>query len=90
MIQESNLLDIVKTNVLIYYYLTRNKKNKRFSLIINEIYDIFIKSFEVLLLIKRDNRISVNDLYLCGFEIKYKRCCESYTFKDFKLITLRF
>ena len=28
---------------------------------------------------KRDNRISVNKPCSCGFAIKYKRCCESYT-----------
>ena len=30
---------------------------------------------------KRDNRISVNKSCLCGFAIKYKRCCEFYTSK---------
>ena len=44
----------------------------------NQIYDIFIKSFEVLSSIKRDNRISINDLYLYDFEIKYKKCYKSY------------
>ena len=37
MIKKFNLIDIIKTNASIYYYLTRNKKNKLFSLIINEI-----------------------------------------------------
>ena len=48
----------------------------------NKIYDIFIKSFEFLLLIKRDNRILVNDLCLYNFRIKYKKCYEFYTFKN--------
>ena len=81
-IQKFNLLDIVKINVLIYYYLIRNKENKLFSLIMNKIYDTFIEFFKVLLPIKRDNRISINDLYLCDFKIKYKRCCKSYISKN--------
>ena len=48
MIQKSNFLNIVEIDVLTYYYLTRNKENKLFSLTINKIYDIFIKSFETL------------------------------------------
>ena len=48
MIKKFNLIDIIEINVSIYYYLTRNKKNKLFSLIINEIYDVFNKSFEVI------------------------------------------
>ena len=48
MIKKLNLIDIVKINVSIYYYLTRNKKNKLFSLIINKIYDIFNESFEII------------------------------------------
>ena len=43
MIKKFNFIDIIKINVLIYYYLTRNKKKKLFSLIINEIYDISYK-----------------------------------------------
>ena len=30
---------------------------------------------------KRDNRISINKSYLCGFAIKYKRCYRFYTLK---------
>ena len=45
----------------------------------NQIYDTFIKSFEVLSPIKRDNRISINDSCLYDFEIKYKKCYKSYT-----------
>ena len=82
MIQKSNLLNIIEINALIYYFLIRNKENKLFSLIINEIYDTFIESFETLSLMKRDNRISVNDSYLCNFKIKYKKCYESYIFKN--------
>ena len=48
----------------------------------NEIYDTLIESFEFLSSIKRDNRISVNDLCLYNFEIKYKKCYEFYIFKD--------
>ena len=48
----------------------------------NEIYDIFIESFEILSLMKRDNRISVNDLCLYNFKIKYKKCYKSYISKN--------
>ena len=48
-IQKSDLIDIAEINAFIYYYLIRNKENKLFSLTMNEIYDIFIQSFEVLL-----------------------------------------
>ena len=68
MIQKFNLLDIIEINVSIYYHLIRNKENKLFSLIINKIYDILIESFEVLLSIKRDNRILINDSYLYNFD----------------------
>ena len=44
MIKKSDLINIAKINVSIYYYLTRNKKNKLFSLTINEIYDTSYKS----------------------------------------------
>ena len=82
MIQKFNFLNIIKINALIYYYLIRNKENKLFSLTMNEIYDTFIKSFETLLSMKRDNRILVNDSYLCNFRIKYKKCYKSYIFKN--------
>ena len=58
-------------------------------MIINKIYDTFIKSFEVLLLIKRNNRILVNDLYLCNFEIKYKKCYKSYIFKNSQINNIK-
>ena len=48
----------------------------------NKIYDTFIELFEILPLMKRDNHISVNDSYLCNFRIKYKKCYESYIFKN--------
>ena len=48
MIKKFDLIDIVKINTSTYYHLTRNKKNKLFSLIINEIYDIFNEPFEVI------------------------------------------
>ena len=82
MIQKSDLLNIVEINVLIYYYLIRSKENKLFSLIMNKIYDTFIESFETLSPMKRNNRISINDSYLCNFKIKYKKCYESYISKN--------
>ena len=82
MIQKSDLLNIVEIDVLIYYHLARSKENKLFFLIINEIYDTFIESFETLSSMKRDNRISVNDSYSYNFRIKYKKCCEFYIFKN--------
>ena len=47
-IKKSDFIDIVEINASIYYYLIRNKENKFFFLIINEIYDIFNKSFEII------------------------------------------
>ena len=90
MIQKSNLLNIAEINASIYYYLIRNKENKLFSLIMNKIYDIFIKSFEILTSVKRNNRILINDSYLCNFEIKYKKCYKFYIFKNSQILTLRF
>ena len=52
MIQKSDFLNIVKINVLIYYHLARSKENRFFSLIMNKIYDIFIKFFEALSSVK--------------------------------------
>ena len=89
MIQKSDLFDIAKIDALIYYYLIRNKKNKLFSLIMNKTYDIFIKPLEVLSSTKRNNYISINDSYLCDFEIKYKRCCKSYTFKNTQINNIK-
>ena len=43
MIKKFNFIDIVEIDALVYYYLIRNKKNKLFSLIMNEIYDILYK-----------------------------------------------
>ena len=80
-IQKSNLIDIVEINVSTYYYLIKNKKNKLFSLIMNEIYDTPIQSFEVLSQMKRNNRISINKSYSCDSAIKYKRCYKSYILK---------
>ena len=48
MIKKVNVIDIVEIDVSTYYYLIRNKKNKLFSLIINKIYDIFNKPFEII------------------------------------------
>ena len=80
-IQKFDLIDIAEINVLTYYYLVKNKENKFFSLIMNEIYDIFIQLFEVSLQMKWNNRISINKSYSCDFAIKYKRCCEFYISK---------
>ena len=49
MIKKLDFIDIVKINASIYYYLIRNKENKLFFLIMNKIYNIFNKSFEVIL-----------------------------------------
>ena len=49
MIKKLDFIDIIKINISIYYYLARNKKNKLFFLIINEIYNIFNKFFEIIL-----------------------------------------
>ena len=40
MIKKYDFIDIVEIGASIYYYLIRNKENKLFSLIINEIYNI--------------------------------------------------
>ena len=69
--------------------MTRNKENKLFSLTINEIYDTFIKLFEILPSMKRDNRISINDSYSCNFRIKYKKCYKSYIFKDSQINNIK-
>ena len=89
MIQKLDLLNIIEIDVSIYYYLTRSKENKFFSLIMNKIYDIFIESFEILSSMKRDNRISVNDSYLYNFRIKYKKCCKSYIFKNSQINNIK-
>ena len=48
MIKKLNFINIAKTNALIYYYSIRNKKNKLFSLIINNIFNIFNKTFKII------------------------------------------
>ena len=80
-IQKPDLIDIAEIDALAYYHLIRNKENKLFSLTMNEIYDTPIQSLEVSSQMKRNNRISINKLCLCGSIIKYKRCCESYILK---------
>ena len=87
-IKKSNLINITKINALIYYYLIRNKKNKLFSLTINEIYDTSYKSFSSKTL-QRDNRISFNKSYLCDFKIKYKRCYEFYISKKTQINNIK-
>ena len=47
-IKKFNFIDIIEIDASIYYYLIQNKENKLFSLIINEIYDIYNKSFEII------------------------------------------
>ena len=89
MIQKFDLLNIVEINISIYYYLARSKENKLFSLIINKIYDTLIKFFEILSSMKRDNRISINDSYLCNFKIKYKKCYKSYIFKNSQINNIK-
>ena len=93
MIQKFDLLNIAEIDVLIYYHLTRSKENKLFSLTMNKIYYTFIESFETLSPMKRDNRISINDLYSYNFKIKYKKYCEFYIIKNpqinnIKILTL--
>ena len=81
-IKKSDFIDITEINASIYYHLIRNKKNKLFSLTMNEIYDILNESFEIISQLQRDNRISINKSYSCDFEIKYKRCYELYISKN--------
>ena len=88
-IQKLNLLNIVKIDVSVYYYLTRSKKNRLFSLITNKIYDTFIKSFETLSSMKRDNRISINDSCSYNFRIKYKKYCEFYISKNSQINNIK-
>ena len=80
MIKESNFINITKIDVSIYYYLTRNKENKLFSLIINKIYNTLYKPF-LSKTLQKDNYISFNKSYLYGFEIKYKKYYEFYISK---------
>ena len=89
MIQKSDLLNIAEIDALTYYCLIYNKKNKFFSLTMNKIYDTFIEFFEILPSVKRDSRISINDSYLYNFRIKYKKCCESYIFKDSQINNIK-
>ena len=49
MIKKFDFIDIIEINISIYYYLTRNKENKLFFLIINEIYNIFNEFLEIIL-----------------------------------------
>ena len=81
-IKKLDLIDIVEIDVSTYYYLIRNKKNKLFSLTINKIYNIFNKPFKIISQLQRDNRISINKSYLCGFETKYKKCYKLYISKN--------
>ena len=48
MIKASDFIDIIEINASVYYHLIRNKENKLFSLIMNEIYNIFNESFEMI------------------------------------------
>ena len=89
LIQKFNLLNIVEIDISIYYYLIRSKENKLFFLTINKIYDTFIEPFEILFSMKRDNRISINDSYLCNFKIKYKKCYKSYISKNSQINNIK-
>ena len=89
MIEKFDLLNIVEIDVSVYYYLIRNKENRFFSLTMNEIYDTFIKFFEILTSMKWDNRISINDLYLYNFKIKYKKCYKFYIFKNSQINNIK-
>ena len=80
MIKEPDLIDIIEINASAYYHLTRNKENKLFSLTMNKIYDTPYEPPSTRT-IQRNNRISLNKSYSCGFESKYKKCYESYTSK---------
>ena len=80
MIKKFDLIDITEIDASTYYHLIRNKENKLFSLIMNEIYDTLCE-FPSIRIIQRDNHISFNKLYSCDFENKYKKCYESYILK---------
>ena len=80
MIKKSDFIDIAEIDILAYYYLTRNKENKLFSLIMNKIYDILCESPSIKT-VQRDNYILFNKSCLCDFESKYKKCYEFYTSK---------
>ena len=84
MIKKSNLIDITKIDALIYYHLTRNKKNKLFSLTMNEIYDTSCEPSSTKT-IQKNNRIPLNKSCSCDSENKYKKCCESYTLKTVQI-----
>ena len=84
MIKKFNLIDIAEINASTYYYLIYNKKNKLFSLTMNKIYDTLYKPSSSKIL-QKDNRISLNKSYLYDFEIKYKRCYESYISKTIQI-----
>ena len=62
----------MKVEAIVYYKLARDKNNKLFSLIIAEINKTYLTPIS-----SRGPYILVNKLYLCKFEIKYKRYCES-------------
>ena len=89
MIQKLDLLDIAEIDISIYYHLARSKKNKLFSLTMNEIYDTLIEPPEILPSMKRDSRISINDSYSCNSKIKYKKCCESYISKNSQINNIK-
>ena len=46
-IQKLNFIDIAEIDASAYYYLIKNKENKLFSLIINEICDTLIQLLEI-------------------------------------------
>ena len=46
-IKKFDFINIVEIDVLVYYHLIRNKKNKFFSLTMNEIYNMFYEPFSL-------------------------------------------
>ena len=47
MIKKFNFINIAEIDASIYYHLTRNKKNKLFSLTMNEIYNTLYEFFSI-------------------------------------------
>ena len=85
MIKKPNFIDIIEINASTYYHLTRNKKNKLFSLTMNKIYDISDEPLEIISQLQRNNRISINKSYSCDFETKYKKCYKLYISKNVQI-----
>ena len=65
-------INILKVEAIVYYKLIRDKNNKLFFLIIAKTNKAYLTSRP-----SYNSHISINKLYLYGFEIKYKRYYES-------------